>query len=46
MRQVYVAVPCFATRFRNGLLALLPAGFRQYIIQRKYKHNIANILRV
>ena len=43
---VYVAVPSCATRFRIGLLFFVPSGLRQYIVQRKYKHNIANILKV
>lgn len=44
--DVYVAVPGCATRCRIGLLFFIPSGLRQYIIQRKYKHNIANILKV
>ena len=44
--DVYVAVPTCLTRFRIGLLACIPSGWRQYIIQRKYKQNIANILKV
>lgn len=44
--DVYVAVPSCATSFRIGLLAVIPSGWREYFIQRKYKHNIANILRV
>ena len=44
--DVYVAVPSRLTRLRNAALACLPYDLRQYIIQRKYQHNIANILRV
>ncbi|KAI9562381.1 hypothetical protein GHT06_013346 [Daphnia sinensis] len=44
--DVYVAVPGCATRFRISLLFCIPSGLRQYIVQRKYKHNIANILKV
>lgn len=44
--DVYVAVPGCTTRLRIGFLFCLPSGLRQYIVQRKYKHNIANILKV
>ena len=44
--DVYVAVPTLLTRCRNGFLTCLPYGLRQYIVQRKYKHNIANLLKV
>ncbi len=44
--DVYVAVPSCATSFRIGLLAIIPSGWREYFVQRKYKHNIANILKV
>lgn len=44
--DVYVAVPTCSTRLRIGLLFCIPSGLRQYIVQRKYKHNIANILKV
>ena len=44
--DVYVAVPTCFTRFRIAFLSCLPFGWRQYIILRKYKHHIANILKV
>ena len=44
--DVYVAVPSTVTRLRIALLAFAPTGWREYFIQRKYKHNIANILKV
>lgn len=44
--DVYVAVPTALTRLRIGLLACVPTGWREYFVQRKYKHNIANILKV
>ena len=44
--DVYVAVPSALTRLRIALLTFVPTGWREYFIQRKYKHNIASILKV
>jgi hypothetical protein len=44
--DIYVAVPTHTNRIRIGLVACIPIGWREYFIQRKYKHNIAKILKV
>lgn len=44
--DVYVAVPNCASHMRINLFSCLPSTWKQYVTQRKYKHNVANVLKV
>lgn len=44
--DVYVAVPSCGSHVRINLCNCLPAVWREQMTQRKYKHNVANVLKV